>query len=269
MLKFLCPNGHPLSAPENLAGRSGKCPKCGAAFVVPQPEENGKQPDQAEAEQAQPAAMGAGAAAATGGSSPVMPAMGSGKGQAVAAGEIFVFLCPNGHKLNGPPSMKGKPGQCPHCGARFRIPTDEDLEEEEVPLGEADEEGEPADGGDLDFNRLFGGQAAEEGSDEAEEVAEGVIDESVAPPPAGAAGLGYIVGRLWERRTEGAQLEVFLAEGEIVAPDFYSEALSSSDYGVFATQEGDGTFAVTVVPWSTVRRIGMRHLGDLSPDMFS
>jgi hypothetical protein len=81
--------------------------------------------------------------------------------------------------------------------------------------------------------------------------------------------LGYIVARLWERRTEGAQLEVFLTEGEIVAPDYFSEVLSSSDYGVFAIQEGDGSFAVTIVPWGSVRRVAMRQLGDLSGELFT
>jgi hypothetical protein len=189
--------------------------------------------------------------------------MGSGKN--LPAGETFVFLCPNGHKLNGPPSMMGKPGQCPHCGARFRIPSDEDLElpedEEEVPTGEADEEpeeedipeGQPAEEG-VDFNRLFGGQGE---------------PEAIAPPPPGAAGLGYVVGRLWEQRTDDTELEVFLSEGEIIAPDYYSEVLSSSDYGVFATQEGDGSYAVTVIPWSAVRRVGMRKIAELSGQLFS
>src|SRR5215204_3661439 len=136
MIKFLCPNGHQLSAPENLAGKPGKCPKCNTAFVVPTPEE--------EPDLEPPAAA---AAAAPANAAPTQPTigMGSGKGKG-APKDLFVFLCPNGHKLNGPPSLKGKPGQCPHCGARFRIPSDEDLElpEEEVPTGEVDEEGPEA-----------------------------------------------------------------------------------------------------------------------------
>src|SRR3954453_18181643 len=110
MMKFLCPNGHSLTPPENLAGKTGKCPKCNASFVVPEPEDVGQSTN---------------LVAASG--STVTPAMGSGtdlKGE----GEIFVFLCPNGHKLNGPPSLKGKPGQCPHCGAKFRIPDDDEME---------------------------------------------------------------------------------------------------------------------------------------------
>ena len=38
MIVFLCPNGHELSAPASRAGRKGKCPDCGAKFIVPTPE---------------------------------------------------------------------------------------------------------------------------------------------------------------------------------------------------------------------------------------
>jgi hypothetical protein len=184
-----------------------------------------------------------------------------------AGGEIFVFLGPNGHKLNGPPSMKGKPGQCPHCGARFLIPTDEDVEEtapdqeyeDGAPLEDAEQDALPPStptAEAIDFSRLFPGEAAEESG------------EYPARPPVGAAGLGFIVSRLWERRSEASELEIFLAEGEIVAPDYYSECLSTSDYGVFAVQEGDGTYAVTVIPWNTVRRVGMRRIEELPGELF-
>ena len=275
MIKFLCPNGHQLSAPENLAGKAGKCPKCTTPFVVPALEEfeepepaPAAEPADTEAEEPapQPAAAVAGS---DGDKARETPAMGSGK-QGAAAGELFVFLCPNGHKLNGPPSLKGRPGQCPHCGARFRIPSDDDLEtpEEEVPTGEAEDE-EIAEGqeveeeGGFDFGRLAGGH------EQPEDAVEAVVEDApVAPPPPGASGLGYIVGRLWEQRQEGTELEIFLTEGEILAPDQFSEVLSSSDYGVFAVQEGDGSFVVTVIPWNAVRRIGVRRLVDLPPQLF-
>jgi hypothetical protein len=279
MIKFLCPSGHPLSAPDNLAGKKGKCPKCNTPFVVPNLEGDAElsppgagpasdeQGDAEPAERQEPAASGPGESSGAEGSRE-FPAMGSGKGIAAAPGEIFVFLCPNGHKLNGPPSMKGKAGQCPHCGARFRIPSDEDLElpEEESPEGD----GEPApasQSGGFNFGNLMRGNEAEEEPDE--EPVEAFVEEPpVAPPPPGASGLGYIVGRLWEQRADGTELEIFLSEGEILAPDQFSEVLSSSDYGVFAVQEGDGSFAITVVPWSAVRRIGMRKMPDLPPQLF-
>jgi hypothetical protein len=245
MIKFLCPSGHPLNAPENLAGKTGKCPKCNASFVVPQP-------DEADADGSSFAASG----------STVMPAMGSGK-NLTGGGEVFVFLCPNGHKLNGPPSLKGKPGQCPHCGARFLIPTDEDIEntEDEPPAEDAEHDEVPADTAvgkpGIDFNRLL--------SSSVESIGE---EGGMRLPPAGPAGLGFIVARLWEQRTEQSELEIFLSEGEIVAPDYFSESLSTSDYGVFAVQEGDGSYAVTVIPWNTVRRVGLRRMGELPGELF-
>jgi hypothetical protein len=246
MIKFLCPGGHPLNAPENLAGKSGKCPKCNASFIVPQP-------DEADADGKTYAASG----------SAVTPAMGSGDNLA-PAGEVFVFLCPNGHKLNGPPSLKGKPGQCPHCGARFLIPTDEDIEnmEDEAPAEDAEQDEVPSEtaiGRDgIDFNRLLGSASSQ-----------GIREEpGMRRPPAGPPGLGFIVARLWEQRTDGSELEIFLSEGEIVAPDYYSESLSTSDYGVFAVQEGDDSFAVTVIPWNTVRRVGLRRMGELPGELF-
>ncbi len=274
VIKFLCPNGHQLSAPENMAGKRGKCPKCQSAFVVPtleemaaaQAEENTPppelQPPAAAWTTSPPAPSAAAAANLAAEGSAVRPAMGSGKG--MPAGEIFVFLCPNGHKLNGPPSLKGRAGQCPHCGARFRIPSDEDLQEpeEEVPTGQADEE-------------IASGQLEEEGpgagfpfGEYSEEVIDAAVEEPLAAPPPGAAGMGYIFARLWEQRDDQTEVEIFLTEGEIMSPDHFSEVLSSSDYGVFAVQEGDGNYTVTVIPWSAVRRIGVRKVAELTGQMW-
>jgi hypothetical protein len=234
MIKFLCPSGHPLSAPENMAGKTGKCPKCNTPFVVPSPERDAE-------------LMAADELASLSSGSLAMPSSGSGKN--LGAGESFMFLCPNGHKLNGPPSLKGKAGQCPHCGVRFRIPTDEEME------GEGDDElGLAEDAPDeqrIDFNRLFGGDGG----------------QGAAALPAGGAGMGHIFGRLWQERTDDTEIEIFLAEGEILVPDYFSNLLSRSDYGVFAIQEGDGSFAITVVPWSAVRRVSMRRLAELPREL--
>lgn len=244
VLKFQCPNGHQLSAPPTLAGKQGKCPKCNAPFTVPA---------------AETAAAEAPADSDEGRQTPE-----PGSGPTAALGDIFVFLCPNGHKLNGPPSMKGKPGQCPHCGARFRIPSDDDLEvPEEEPASESSEEQivpRPTDSGGFlfDFGR-FG---------RTEQIVESQPAEPVLPsPPPGSAALGYIISQLWNLRDDNTELEIYLTEGEIMSPDFFHESLSSSDFGVFAVQEGDGTFAITVIPWSSVRRVGLRKVESL-PDLF-
>ncbi|MCI0357819.1 MAG: hypothetical protein L0211_04945 [Planctomycetaceae bacterium] len=255
VIKFLCPNGHQLNAPENMAGKKGKCPKCQSAFVVPTLEEVAAAESEADAvPQEQPAAVGA-----NGNEPPTIPAAGSGKG---LPGELFVFLCPNGHRLNGPPSLKGKPGQCPHCGARFRIPTDDD---EETPAESAADEqqpmqvvvGAPEATGSGGFRFPFEQFAPEEPAQPAN------------APPAGGPGLGFIFDKLWKARDERTEIEIFMTEGEILSPEHYSASLSSSDFGVFAIEEGDGSYTVTVIPWSAVRRVGVRKLAELPGDLFA
>jgi hypothetical protein len=39
----------------------------------------------------------------------------------------IVVHCPNGHRINIKAALAGKKGFCPHCGAKFRIPTAEQL----------------------------------------------------------------------------------------------------------------------------------------------
>jgi hypothetical protein len=277
-----------------MAGKKGKCPKCSSAFAVPTLEELAADQEHLEPPKEEPVAAGVAASSSTaegataaqsslpittsasgkdlasGNGADSRPDLGMGSGKGKASGEVFVFLCPNGHKLNGPPSLKGKAGKCPHCGAKFRIPTDEELEapeEEEVPTGEAEEEEEEIADGQIDddggeFRLNFSGLGQEE------EVVDAAIEEPLAPPPPGPAALGYILGRLWDRKDDTNEIEIFMVEGEIMSPDRFSEILSSSDYGVFATKEGDGTYAVTVIPWSAVRRIGMRKVSELPDDSF-
>lgn len=250
MIRFACPSGHPLTAPDHLAGKPGKCPKCQASFVVP------ATPSGSSGGGSGVAVAASAAAEASG--SVVTPAAGSGTG--LAPSDIFVFLCPNGHKLHGPPSLKGKPGQCPHCGARFLIPTDDDLadqpeqpavpEESPRPSGR-ERSAEPG----IDFDRLLAGSQHSE--------------ESAERPPPGPAGLGQIVGRLWRRRTPQSELEIYLHEGEILAPDYFAPELSTSDYGVFAVREADGRFGVTIVPWGAVRRVCLRRMDGLPGDLFT
>lgn len=282
MIKFLCPNGHQLTAPDNLAGKSGKCPKCATAFMVPTLEElaeagagasedaaaadlnppNGERPNASTAQAAGKSGVGrSGIEARDSGISGVAGnskiATGSVKG---SASNIFVFLCPNGHKLNGPPSLKGKPGQCPHCGARFVIPEDDDVPpDDDIPAEySADEDfpsGESAED-DLTLPEEYGESDARE------------AEEDPEPIPPGVHSLGYIVGRLWDHRDDSTELELFLTEGEILSPDHYAEILSTGDYGVFAHREAEDDYSLTVIPWSAIRRVDLRKVRKLSPGTF-
>ncbi len=304
MIKFLCPNGHQLTAPDNLAGKTGKCPKCSTAFMVPTLEElaaanespaepavddprwennkdslaGSKPTNEPAAEEKSAEKSGVGKAeggksgvgrssidrstdgiAGVKGSSKI--SLGSSKGTGTPAAGVFVFLCPNGHKLNGPPSLKGKAGQCPHCGARFVIPEDDEVPpDDEIPTGAVDEEEEDVPAGEPVEDEVPAH------ADEEEVVEE--LEPDPEPIPAGVHALGYIVGRLWDHKTDTTELEIFLQEGEIISPDRYAEILSTGEYGVFAHKEAEENYSLSVIPWSAVRRIDLRRIPKLSSGTF-
>lgn len=151
-LTFLCPNGHRLSCADEQAGLAGQCPECGVRFRIPLPE----QPDDGAAATEE--------SVDDGDATTEQPVEEEAASQ--PAPERIVFLCPNGHRLFGPPHLAGRAGQCPHCGAKFRIP----------PLEEA-----PADG------EMFESADDEAGSEEyaGEEVA-GPVDNAGAEQYDGA-----------------------------------------------------------------------------------
>jgi hypothetical protein len=105
VIRFSCPNGHNLSSPDERAGRKGKCPECGVSVQVPFQAPGPNQGGQAASNGGIPAAPG---------------------------DDVIVFLCPNGHRLHGPRTLEGRPGQCPHCGVKFRVPSRDDVVEDGV-----------------------------------------------------------------------------------------------------------------------------------------
>lgn len=101
-----------------MAGKAGKCPHCQTRFLVPQLELDEPEP------MSEPAPASFSSASIPPFAPPPAP------GGAVAAGpprsDTITFICPNGHKLSGPPTLRGKLGLCPHCQSRFRIPASEE-----------------------------------------------------------------------------------------------------------------------------------------------
>ncbi len=63
-IKFKCTCGHILSVPDNLAGKSGKCPKCQTSLRVPQPSAKSSSPQPASATSGAGKKTGAGPATA-------------------------------------------------------------------------------------------------------------------------------------------------------------------------------------------------------------
>jgi DNA-directed RNA polymerase subunit RPC12/RpoP len=288
-IEFLCPNGHKLAAPDSQAGRAVKCPRCGSVTRVPAV--NGAAAATTEStvltgsgkQAAWKSASGDSVAPATDEASGARdsktklpsPAAETSAGEGHAADgadkrdrgeESIVFLCPNGHKLNAPARLQGHAGQCPHCGAKFRIPLPDE------PHGEA----EANTTGDNEFMQLEGenGQAVEAfdlssltASAPAATAAAGKAEESDAMGP-DSHPLARLVSRLWSEREHGGIVELHLAGGAMIVPEWFERRLSQSSHGLFAVQAADGTVTMTIVPWDSVSRVVVRGVVGLPDGMF-
>jgi hypothetical protein len=177
-------------------------------------------------------------AALAGANSSVNP---EARGVAPVGENNIVFLCPNGHRLNGPARLQGQAGQCPHCGARFLVPLLSDLESvEEVDLTDiADDDQGPL--------RTV---------------------EDTPPPAPPFHPLCKLLRKLWEEKEHGAVVELHLDNGALLAPDWFDEKLSRQSHGLFASQAADGTVTMTAVAWDTIARVVVRNVEGLPDGMF-
>jgi hypothetical protein len=267
-IEFRCPNGHLLSCGDDRAGLSGVCPKCKASFRVPDP---GDPPPAASDSTISEPEMSAPAAEEFLESETVESAAEEPSADVAdpqekpVPEERIVFLCPNGHKLNCPASMQGRPGKCPHCGATFLVP---DYEPEEASdssdsLDEetgAEENAEPlAEVPPLELGE-FNGAAYE-----ADSFAFDFTSES---PDASGHAMAGLLQRLWPYKKTGGIIELYLKGGEVIAPEFYSPRYSQDAYGMFAYQDTDGSVTLTAIHWDSIERMAVRRVNELPQGMF-
>lgn len=234
MIEFLCPNGHRIRCPDEQAGRAAKCPKCHVAFRVPGP------------------AAGPGAQAAE-----TEPAPPDAPPAQAEADDSIEFLCPNGHRLHGPARLKGQAGECPMCGTKFRVPTYEDLSEEEVP-------DQPIEVGRADGNDDYDMVLPEVDEDDVEGPAATAFAQSLPAAPHPTAEL---LARMWEYKNRGATLEIRLSSGETLIPDHFAAKSATSSHALLAAVERDGTHTVYLVAWDAVQRVLLRGVKSL-PEEF-
>ncbi len=242
MIEFLCPNGHRIRCPDNQAGRAAKCPKCQVRFRVPDPSVTNR-----PSEAVPPGT-------ATTESEPILPS--DARSDDSDDGDSFEFLCPNGHRLHGPTRLQGQPGECPTCGAKFRVPTYEDLSGEDVPS-----------------QPIAAGRAATE---ENFEMVLPEVDEDDDMPPGETRAKSLspakhptaeLLSRLWEYKLRGATLEIRLVSGETMMPDRFAAKSAVSSHALLAALERDGTHTVYLVAWDAVQRILLRGVKSL-PEEF-
>lgn len=240
VIKFLCPNGHNVHAPDEHAGRNAKCPQCGAKFQIPTPSKVERLPAVEE------------------------PAPGDPQPESAAKEPEIEFLCPNGHRLHGPTSLQGRPGQCPECGSRFRIPSysedvsDEESVEQQIGIGGVDGMGST-----VNLEEIASAAEADEPGYQLD------IPARTVPPPVPLtvhpwAGL---MAKLWKQHAPGSVVEVLLADGEALVPDRFSAANGAS-HALFAVKNSNGTYTVSAVTWDSISRVLVRGLKKLPDELF-
>jgi len=261
VIEFLCPNGHKIHCPDEQAGRAAKCPQCGAKFHIPEPSQlDAREAAQSDSSVAQPALSDSGSNTAAG------VAAGSGVAAAAKQESQIEFLCPNGHRLHGPASLQGRPGQCPECGSKFRIPSYDDVSEEEemgqeIAVGRAD----GTDSG-MALPQVEADEIVE--PDHIEELREAEEIPDAPTEPVGAVhSMGGLFSKLWARKPGAGSVEMFLEGGDVLVPDRFADTLSRQSHGVFAVKESDGTYTLTVVAWDSVAKILVRGVGELPDEM--
>ncbi len=255
VLQFLCPNGHKVHCSESRAGQAARCPRCGVKFRIPTPEELA-------------AAESLTAERTEGGGGSSVPADSKASRQAAASGVAFgpaagpdeiEFLCPNDHLLHGPAASQGRPGQCPVCGSRFRIPS----------YAEGTER-QPADSAltpDSSSMEIAAPEAATSpGGSRLESDATAPGAWPIAETPERSTHpAAQMVGRFWNLKAQGAAVEIRYGEGQRLTPDEWVRSLCSATHAVFAVREPNGTLTLTAVPWESVQLVIARGVRQLEP----
>lgn len=240
VIEFLCPNGHRIRCQAAQAGRAARCPRCGVKFRVPESEDlETLEPIDSDSNISRPEFTDSDFA---------------GKikiADNIQQEEQIEFLCPNGHRLHGPTSLQGRPGQCPECGSRFRIPTYEEIPIEEeaerrIGLGRAD-------GGDSSPGTLPARMPNH-------------ISLNASPVPERT--MAACVARLWQIRPNGAKLELRLRDAETLVVDRFLQRLSQqTGQGAFMVRQPDGTLSVVAIPWESIVQASVHGLKDLPNEL--
>ena len=77
-----------------------------------------------------------------------------------------------------------------------------------------------------------------------------------------------LVTRLWEERRHGGIIELHVAGGSVILPEWFEPRWSGGTHGLFASRAADGTVTLTAVAWEAVQKIVVRQVDGLPDGMF-
>lgn len=228
------------------------------------------------------------------------------RADAKGGGGTITFQCDNGHRINVPAKLAGKRGTCSKCGIAVVIPlagpaqaaapqqveaavTGPDVPAPVAPLIPAVEPDATA---PVDqFADLFStaavapsaveevaidinGAAAESitgGGSAVGDVVAGYAPEQFEAPDETTAvenPTAQLVARLWLERGHGGVVELHLAGGGVILPEWYEPRWSRGTHGLFASQAADGTVTLTAVAWESIQKVVVRQVEGLPDGMF-
>jgi hypothetical protein len=201
----------------------------------------------------------------------------------------IVFYCSNGHRVVVPATMSGQRGKCSKCGVAVRIPASS--QSAAVPPRPAEQQA-----GGTDLATATEQPAGEETSrattsdsnvsaTEFVELSQQLSDpyqfsDPGEQPPqeqfeAGQGGAALpinptaaLVTRLFQEMEHGGIVEVHIAGGSVILPEFYEPRWSAGSHGLFASRAADGTVTLTAVAWDSIQKIIVRQVNGLPDGMF-
>ena len=77
-----------------------------------------------------------------------------------------------------------------------------------------------------------------------------------------------LVARLFQEVEHGGVVEVHVAGGSVILPEFYDARWSGGSHGLFASRAADGSVTLTAVAWDSIQKIIVRQVDGLPDGMF-
>jgi hypothetical protein len=201
----------------------------------------------------------------------------------------IVFYCSNGHRVVVPATMSGQRGKCSKCGVAVRIPASSqsaavpprpaepqaggaDLATAaEPPAGEEPSRVTASDSNvsatefvELSHQLSDPHQVSDPGEQPPQQHLEAVQGGAALPVNPTAA----LVARLFQEMAHGGIVEVHIAGGSVILPEFYEPRWSAGSHGLFASRAADGTVTLTAVAWDSIQKIIVRQVNGLPDGMF-
>jgi hypothetical protein len=226
---------------------------------------------------------------------PASPALAPAAATAAAAGagaspaNKIVFYCSNGHRVVVPATMSGQRGKCSKCGVAVRIPASsqsaavpprpaepqaggtEMATATEPPAGEEPSRVTTSDSNvsatefvELSHQVSDPHQLSDPGEQPPQEHLEAGQGVAALPVNPTAA----LVTRLFQEMEHGGTVEVHIAGGSVILPEFYEQRWSAGSHGLFASRAADGTVTLTAVAWDSIQKIIVRQVKGLPDGMF-